>query len=255
MTRTGPNQIILSYHGVSSNWDSPLAVPEEVLAEQLSLLRNRGYEGYTFSQWERLRAANKLPPRSVVVTFDDGYASTLKAVPILQELDFPGTVFPVVSFVESGEPLSWPGISHWLGTEWEGELQPLAWDQLAELSSRGWEVGSHTLTHPDLPKTGDEALRVELEESRAVIARRLGHCEAIAYPYGNANDRVANAARRAGYTAGCTLSRFHLVDEPLQRPRTALFLNDSGARLRLKLSRLATAVRDSRLLSRLIRYT
>ncbi len=246
------DQIILSYHGISSNWASPLVVSERVLGEQLSMLRSRGYEGLTFSEWERRRVANELPQRSVVVTFDDGYASTLKAVPILEGLGLPGTVFPVVSFIESGEALCWPGISHWNGTEHEHELGPLDWDQLADLVSAGWEVGSHTLSHPDLIEVDDDVLRAELEDSREAIATRLGSCETIAYPYGHADERVAAAAARAGYLAGCTLSRFHLVDEPYRRPRMSLFLDDSGPRLRLKLSRLASAVRDSHLLARLI---
>jgi peptidoglycan/xylan/chitin deacetylase (PgdA/CDA1 family) len=251
----GLDQIIVSYHAVSSSWNSPLAVPERVLEEQLLTLRDRGYEGYTFSQWERLRASNELPPRSAVITFDDGYASTLKAIPILREAGFPGTVFPVVSFVDSGAPLSWPGISHWLESEQKGELRSLNWDQLAELSALGWEVGSHTVTHRDLLQLDDEDLRSELGESRAAIRARLGSCDSVAYPYGRADRRVADASRQSGYAAGCTLSRFHLVNEPLQRPRTALFPKDHGARLRLKLSPFAEVIRDSRLLARLIRST
>jgi peptidoglycan/xylan/chitin deacetylase (PgdA/CDA1 family) len=251
----GLDQIIISYHAVSSSWNSPLAVPEPILEEQLLSLRDRGYEGYTFSRWQGLRAANELPPRSAVITFDDGYASTLKAVPILRKMGFPGTVFPVVSFVDSGAPLNWPGISHWLESEHRDELRSLSWDQLAELSALGWEVGSHTVTHQDLLQLDDADLRSELDESRAAISARLGSCDAVAYPYGRADRRVAEASRRAGYTSGCTLSRFHLVDEPLQRPRTALFPKDHGVRLRLKLSPFAEIVRDSRLLARLIRST
>ncbi|HET9163164.1 MAG TPA: polysaccharide deacetylase family protein, partial [Solirubrobacterales bacterium] len=144
MRHRGADQIILSYHAVSSSWDSPLAVSEAVLAEQLTLLCERGYEGLTFSERERRLRSGDLPRRSVVVTFDDGYESTLKAAPILDSLGLPGTIFPAVAFIESGESLSWPGISHWRGGEHEHELRPLSWNQLAELADAGWEVGSHT---------------------------------------------------------------------------------------------------------------
>jgi peptidoglycan/xylan/chitin deacetylase (PgdA/CDA1 family) len=251
MSYRAVDHLILSYHGISNSWASGLAVREEILREQLSLLRDRGYEGLTFTEWARRRVSHELPRRSVVVTFDDGYASTLKAAPILEATGFPGTVFPVVSFLDSGKPLCWPGIDEWIGTEHEHELRPLDWDQLAELRSAGWEVGSHTISHPDLCKVDDGALQLELEDSRAAIAGRLGRCDTIAYPYGHADERVAAAAAWAGYLAGCTLSRFRLVDEPYRRPRIGLYLNDSGPRLRLKLSRFAATVRGSRLLARL----
>jgi peptidoglycan/xylan/chitin deacetylase (PgdA/CDA1 family) len=246
------DQIVLSYHTVCTGWPSPLAVSENVLAQQLSLLKSRGYQGLTFSEWEIRLDAGELPPRAVVVSFDDGYASTLNAVPILKETGYPGTVFPVVSFIESGEPLSWPGISHWRGTEHERRLTPLAWGQLEELREAGWEIGSHTLSHPNLIRCDDASLREELERSRKTIAARLGKCETIAYPYGSADERVAAAAALAGYRAGCTLSRFHRVNEPLRRPRIALFAEDSGMRLRLKVSRFASAVRGSRLIARMV---
>jgi peptidoglycan/xylan/chitin deacetylase (PgdA/CDA1 family) len=106
---------ILAYHAVSSTWRSSLAVPEAILAEQLRALRDRGYVGMTFTEAERRRAAGTLPPRTVVVTFDDGYASTLRAQPILEDVGFPATVFVVTGFLDDDAPLSWPGIDTWEG--------------------------------------------------------------------------------------------------------------------------------------------
>lgn len=237
---------------MSSTWRSPLVLPEEALRDQLALLRRRGHEGFTFAEWERCCAAGELPRRSAVITFDDGYASTLNAVPILKQAGYPGTVFPVVDFVESGEVMRWPGIEQWSTGEHSRELLPLSWAQLEGLAGSGWEVGSHTLSHPHLTAVGDEELETELAESRARIAERLGRCETICYPYGEADERVARAAARAGYPAGCTLSRFHLADEPQRRPRADLHAHDTGMRLRAKMSRAAFAARRSRVLARLI---
>ncbi len=237
--------LILSYHAVSSSWPSALAVPESVLEAQLRLLRKRGYVGLTFAEWARRRLAGTLPRRSVAVTFDDGYASTLKAKPILDALSLPATVFPVVRFVDSGEPLHWPGIDEWRSSEYTHELQSLNWDQLEELTSAGWEVGSHTLSHPLLPALDQDALEAELHESRTAIASRVGACETIAYPYGEADARVALAAEGAGYLAGCTLTTFHTVDDAYRRVRVGLYQNDTGVRLRFKLSAAGLALRRS----------
>jgi peptidoglycan/xylan/chitin deacetylase (PgdA/CDA1 family) len=250
--RAGGAHLLLSYHAVSSTWPSPLAIPERALEEQLRLMRARGYEGFTFAAWERRRSEGTLPPRSVVVTFDDGFASTLRAKPILDAVGYPASVYAVLSFVESGRELAWPGIEQWRDGPHRPELEPLGWEELEGLAASGWEIGSHTVEHPSLPSLSCAELDRELAVSRDRLAARLGSCETIAYPYGAADERVAAAAARAGYLAGCTLTRFQLVDEPYRRPRIGLFASDTGRRLRLKLSAAARRARRSPLLARVV---
>ncbi|MCC6223260.1 MAG: polysaccharide deacetylase family protein [Thermoleophilia bacterium] len=234
---------VLCYHALSSSWSSTLAIPPELLAEQVRALAGRGYIGLTLAEAERRRAERTLPRRSVVVTFDDGYASTSLAKPALDEVGFPATVFVVTRFADSGELLSWPGIDHWVTGEHAEELRPLRWDDLERLVAAGWEVGSHTVSHPRLPELPDGELAAELEQSRAMIVARLGRCDTLAYPYGLADSRVARAASRAGYVAAVTLTASHRVDSPYLRARTGLYAADSGLRLRLKLSPAVAALR------------
>jgi peptidoglycan/xylan/chitin deacetylase (PgdA/CDA1 family) len=210
------------------------------------LFHRRGYVGLTFAEAERRRLAGTLPRRSVVVTFDDGFASVLRAVPILDELGFPATVFVVTRFTESGEPLSWPGVETWLATEHAGEMRPLGWAELEELLERGWEVGSHTVSHAHLPDLTEAGLAHELGFSRTSIAQRLGRCETLAYPYGRANARVAGAAASAGYLAGCTFTPVYRLDERYRRGRVGLTAADSGLRFRVKVSAATRAWRYSR---------
>jgi peptidoglycan/xylan/chitin deacetylase (PgdA/CDA1 family) len=228
--------LIACYHAVCSGWTGSSAVSESGLAAQLALLRRRGYTGLTFSEMERLRRQGELPPRSVAITFDDGYASVLRAREILAAAGYPATVFVVTQFAESGSPLQWPGIDHWLETEYAPEMQPLSWDALESLQEVGWEIGSHTVTHPRLPDLDDATLARELAESRRAITERAGACRVLAYPYGDADARVAAAAAAAGYDAACTLSISHRVDELFRRPRTGVYDHDRGVRLRLKIS-------------------
>jgi peptidoglycan/xylan/chitin deacetylase (PgdA/CDA1 family) len=227
--------LLLAYHAVGAG---SVAIPERALRTQLSLLSRRGYVGLTAAEAERRRQDGTLPPRTVVVTFDDGFRSVLRAKPILDEVGFPATVFAVTSFVESGEPLRWPGL--------ERSEESLGWSQLELLREAGWEVGSHTVTHPLLPDVGDAELERELADSRAAIRQRLDSCETLAYPYGRADERTAAAAARAGYLAAFTLGRAHRPDEPLRRPRLGLRGVDRGLRLRVRLSTGATLARRSR---------
>jgi peptidoglycan/xylan/chitin deacetylase (PgdA/CDA1 family) len=246
--RRAARPLVLGYHAVSSSWRSPLAVPEELLASHLRLLRGNGYTGLTFAEAEHRRSAGTLPERPAVVTFDDGFASILRAQPLLEEAGFPATAFVVTSFVDSGQPLSWAGMETSPDGADADELAPLAWRDLEALVARGWEVGSHTATHPVLPALGDGELHDELESSRKAITARLGACETLAYPYGLVDERVARAAAEAGYLAACTYTRVHWLDKPLRRPRLAVYPTDSGVRLRVKLSPPAARLRRSRLL-------
>lgn len=233
--------LILCYHAVSSVWRTELAVAETQLAGQLAALRRRGYVGLTFAESERARLAGRLPKRTVVVTFDDGFASTSRARPALEEAGFPGTVFVVTDFVESGDALSF--IPNGSGAVAADELAPLGWSELAELRELGWEVGSHTVTHPRLPDVASPELQRELELSRETIERRLGICETLAYPYGAADERVAAAAAEAGYLAACTLTGAHRVDDRFRRSRVGIYRNDAGLRVRAKLSPVGQALR------------
>ena len=242
--------LIVAYHAVSSTWRSPLAIPEAVLREQLALLHRRGYVGLTFAEAERRRRAATLPARSVVVTFDDGFKSVLRAKPILDELGFPATVFVVTGFVDTPHPLAWPGVET-PPAEQSNELAPLGWSDLEALARDGWEIGSHTVGHRLLIDLDDREVSEELKASRQTIAERVGACETLAYPYGLADARVAAAARAAGYLAACSLTRAHLVDEPHLRPRVHLSAEDGGLRLKALLSPPGLRLRRSRLLGRL----
>ncbi len=239
-----PRPLILCYHAIDSAWQSPLSVPKEILISHLSTLKRRGYVGVTFAESERRRRAASLPERCVVVTFDDGYASTLAAKPILDELGWSATVFVLTKFVDSDEPMSWRTSEPWTESS-PDQMRSLGWTTLQRLVDSGWEVGSHTVSHPLLLDVDDERLSVELSLSRHRIAERLGTCETVAYPFGVADARVAAAARAAGYLAGCTLTPAHHVDEPYRRPRVGLAARDDGWRRWAKLSPTVGRLRRS----------
>ena len=234
--------LVLCYHAVSERWPAPLSVTPEALEEQLGLLVRRGYRGATFG------SVVTEPPSepTVVVTFDDAFASVGSlAAPILRGLGLPGSVYAVTQYPEAPErPMAWDGIDHWLGTEHEHELRPLSWEALGELAEAGWEVGSHTRTHPRLTAAGDAELSEELEGSRTSLSERLGRdCGTLAYPYGDHDERVVAAAGRAGYEAACTLPARFPRPWPLAWPRVGVYHDDDLRRYRLKVSRPMRALR------------
>ena len=226
--------LVLCYHAVSERWPADLAVTPGALEEQLTDLVGRGYRGATF------REAMESPParRTVAVTFDDAYRSVAElALPILDRLGLPGTVFVPTDFPGSSGPMAWPGIDGWLGGPHEHELVGLSWPELERLADAGWEVGSHTCSHPRLTRLDGAALARELRESRAECEARIGEpCLSLAYPYGDVDARVAAAARDAGYRFAAGLPEGRYVRDPLAWPRVGVYAGDSLARFRRQTS-------------------
>jgi peptidoglycan/xylan/chitin deacetylase (PgdA/CDA1 family) len=240
--------LVLGYHAVSAGWHSDLSVTPENLERQLSSLVRRGYRGACFHE-----AATSAPTdRTLVVTFDDAYRSVLElALPIMQALDLPGVVFVPTRFAGGGERASWPGVNTYLDGAHAQELEVMSWEELAQLHTLGWEIGSHTCSHPHLTQLDDHALHEELARSRAECESHLGApCHSLAYPYGDTDTRVIAATASAGYTAAAGLPRFRDLHEPsaLNWPRIGIFHDDGPRTFRFRIS--PTARRLSTGLSR-----
>jgi peptidoglycan/xylan/chitin deacetylase (PgdA/CDA1 family) len=236
--------LVLCYHAVSERWDADLSITPQTLEDQLEFLVSRGYHGATFTE-----AVTK--PRSgnvLAVTFDDAYRSVLElGFPILARLGLPGSVFVPTDYAGTEQPMSWPGIEQWAGGPFERELVPLSWQEVGRLADAGWEIGSHTRSHPHLTQLDGPSLEAELRGSREACEERLGHpCESLAYPYGDHDRRVVEAAAAAGYRAAGTLPTRFGSRDPLSWPRVGIYFGDEGRRFRLKVSRLVRGLRASR---------
>jgi peptidoglycan/xylan/chitin deacetylase (PgdA/CDA1 family) len=225
--------LVLCYHAVSEEFPASLAVSPDSLRDQLGILVRRGYRGATFSS----SISEPHDGKTLAVTFDDAYRSVIEqALPILAEFGLPGTVFAPTAFIGAERPMRWPGIDRWHETAHEAELIPSSWPELRLLVDAGWEVGSHTRTHPSLPDLTDRDLLTELRESRRECEERLGvPCRSIAYPYGAVNGRVAEAVADAGYSFAAELpGSFRTPPEPLRWPRVGVYHRDRRWRFLLK---------------------
>ena len=235
--------LVLCYHAVSSRWPADLSVTPASFEAQLRTMLERGYRATTFYQ----AVMGPPVPRTLAVTFDDAYRSVFElAFPLLSRLGIPATVFVPTRFAGTAVAMSWPGIDHWLGGRHEEELRCMSWEELGQLDKAGWEIGSHTHTHPYLPTLDDETLTRELQESHEICSERLGkRCRSLAYPFGAYDDRVVAAARRAGYAAAGTLpARIH-KPSPLSWPRIGIYHGDTGLSFRAKVSPMLRRVRSS----------
>ncbi len=233
--------IVVCYHATSPAWSSELSVMPERLERQIEMMLRRGYCGVTFSEAVTSPTRGKM----MAITFDDGYRSTFDvAFPILQRFGIPATLFVPTAFVGLETPMSWPGIDHWADSTDGDDLRCVNWDQVGQLAAAGWEIGSHSRTHPLLTTLTDEGLDHELAVSREECeAGSSSPCRAIAYPYGDVDVRVIEAARTAGYLNGAGLPIHPCPAYPLDWPRVGIYRSDDKRRHQLKVSPLMRQLR------------
>jgi peptidoglycan/xylan/chitin deacetylase (PgdA/CDA1 family) len=234
--------LVLCYHALSPDWPADLSLTPDRFEAQVELLVRRGYVGATLE-----RALTAPPgPRTVAITFDDAYRSVFElALPVMRRLGLPGSIYVPTDWAGRPEPMTWEGIDRWAGGPHEHELACLGWDELGQLAEAGWEVGSHTRSHPHLTRIADEQLVDELEGSRTACEEALGRpCKSLAYPYGDVDARVVSAARASGYAFGAALpvGRFR-HPQPLDWPREGIYNGDDLRRFRLKVSPFVRRVR------------
>ncbi|MEK6276818.1 MAG: polysaccharide deacetylase family protein [Actinomycetota bacterium] len=249
--RSTGQAVVLAYHAIADlRHDDALreyGVPAERLAGQLDALAR---QGWTFIDLDSLLAAlageRPLPPRAMLVTFDDAYANLLdEGCPVLAERGIPAVVFAVAGHVG--------GTNEWRRHPGAGELALLDAERLRAVATHGVEVGSHAMTHRSLPSVPPEELDGELRGSAGALeALGLPRPRVLAYPYGEWSAEVAAGARSAGYAAAFTV-RPGIVELGADRyalPRIEILASDTLRALRVK---LATARWSDRWRRRLLR--
>jgi peptidoglycan/xylan/chitin deacetylase (PgdA/CDA1 family) len=166
-----------------------LTVDPRVFTKQMLWLKRHGYHAVSQLQlFEALEHGAPLPPKPVMLTFDDGYRDVLgKASPVLKRLGMPATAYVITARISGGDPSF------------------LTWGNLHALEQRGVTIGSHTVHHLELPSLSDGAALAELRDSRALLERKLGHpVQWFAYPAGAEDARVVALVRQSGYVLAVT---------------------------------------------------
>ena len=212
---------ILNYHNVApvpSGMRMPkLYVSPEQFARQLWWLRRLGIAGVSLSEGvRRLNEGNAAG--CVALTFDDGYADNVSdAAPILREYGCGATCFVVSDQI---------GAYNVWDAELLGGRKPLMTTaQLKTWVDAGFEVGSHTCSHPDMTKLSAAALTHELANSRTALRDLTGtSISTFCYPFGYHNAEIARCVARAGYQLAVTTQRGRArrEDDRMRLPRVSV---------------------------------
>jgi peptidoglycan/xylan/chitin deacetylase (PgdA/CDA1 family) len=176
-----------------------LYVPRASFRKQMDWLDRQGYEGVTLEQvedaWYR---GGKLPPRPVVISFDDGYR--------------PQYTFALPQLRRRG----WPGV---LNLKAEGS--DLYESNVRAMIDAGWELASHTIAHSDLTSLDPATLAEEVDGSREILRRQYGvPVMNFCYPAGRFDDEVVKAVEAAGYEGATTeIPGFATKEKPYELAR------------------------------------
>jgi peptidoglycan/xylan/chitin deacetylase (PgdA/CDA1 family) len=202
--------LVLAYHGVAdvSLWRDHfrLFVRPRDLARQIETLKRWGYELTTVTD-----LAQRDPSRRfnlAALSFDDGFSDNAHALlPVLDDAGVTATVYVI-----SG----WLGRSH-PDAPWARIMSPAEVENLAQ---RGIEIGAHTVDHVNLCTLSSDDARAQIEESKHQLEAIIGRAvTSFAYPFGEANARVIETCRDAGFTSAVRTRGRGSWNDPLDLPR------------------------------------
>ena len=238
--RPADRLIVFAMHAINDA-SSDMAVSPARFREQMQSLLDAGYRPLAMDDVLEVLSAGKSSPPAFAVTFDDGYESVFtQALPILESLSIPVTVFLTTAFLDGVASPPWRSSDPALLSEYRSQsrhFQPLTWDQARTLARHPLvRIGSHTVSHPLLGTMPEDAARSELVRSKSILADRTGALpDYFAYPfgvrrYGAYSETTESLVREAGYRCSVTseISRARVGNGSWSIPRMSLTQEDTG---------------------------
>ena len=179
---------ILMYHYIRDYTDPndpggiSLSVSTEKFASQLNYLKSRGYHTITFTDVKK----NQIPSKPIILTFDDGYVDFYQnAFPELKSHNMVAVTFII--------------------TDFNGGDKYMNDTELREIDKYGIEIGSHTVSHPNLTTASPFHATRQIVDSKLVLENKIGHpIISFCYPSGKYNPAIVQIVEGAGYEYATT---------------------------------------------------
>jgi peptidoglycan/xylan/chitin deacetylase (PgdA/CDA1 family) len=209
---------VLMYHsiavGATRKFKRFVVHPGE-FAAQMEYLAAAGYHPVTAAEMVSSRSGRVLPPRPVVLTFDDAYTDFYSAaLPVLRAHGFRATLYVPTAYVGA--------TTRFNVSMGEQNRAVLSWQALLDVAAEGMEVAAHSHTHPQLDRVPSSVISDEVHRSRDLLEQKLGLAvDGFAYPFGYWNRAVRAAIAAAGYRYACAVDELMTMpgDDLLTLPR------------------------------------
>jgi peptidoglycan/xylan/chitin deacetylase (PgdA/CDA1 family) len=219
---------ILTYHKISKNreWGINTVSPQK-FHHQLSILKTENFTSINFHHL----LDKKVPPKPIIITFDDGYESVFEnAIPALSEFGFTAAIFIVTGHIGK--------LNTWDANIGGNLVRHLNRQQIHELAQNKIEIGTHGISHrPFTYLTGKEA-DLELRESKRLLEQITGgNIISMAYPFGMQNKLIQSQVEKSGYKFACVNlfgASNHL--NPFAIRRIPVYSTDSSLAFKSKLN-------------------
>jgi peptidoglycan/xylan/chitin deacetylase (PgdA/CDA1 family) len=215
---TGPVPILV-YHALGEappTEEYPgLYVSEPEFEEEMAWLHSEGWEAVTLDQVEDAwYHGGTLPKKPIVITFDNGYPTQVTFAPeVLAKYGWPGVLFEIT----------------------EEHLRPF---EITPVIEMGWEVDSHSATHPDLTELSGKELEYQVAASRRYLKRKFGiPSNNFCYPSSEYNAATIASVKEAGYVGAVTENAGYATrEEPYELDRYEIEGGDGVSGLSADLS-------------------
>lgn len=179
---------VLCYHNFSPK-SYPYGVGLKNFAKQMERISKHS-RSVSLSETVSLTIGKNLAGPAVSITFDDGYADVIRALPIIKKYKIPATIF-VLADPKNADRKE---LNH------NGKL--LSWKQIKKLQKEGWTIGCHSATHADFAELSLHQIKKEVIDAKKSIEQEIGvKVQYFAYPKGALNNKIIKAVKEAGYKA------------------------------------------------------
>jgi peptidoglycan/xylan/chitin deacetylase (PgdA/CDA1 family) len=207
----------------------------------MEFLSQNGFNIITLDEFINHKDKNKkMPPKSIIITFDDGYADNyINALTVLEKYNFKATFFVVTDYIDSARIFQWLRFNNKPFSQYHGNKAcwlPLSRQHILDMSAHGACFGSHTMTHCALDMVEESKAIEELRGSREYLEGILSKpVSYFSYPFSRANKNVKELVRTAGYRAAVIgIGANTLSSDFLELRRIEILRQDSISKFKRK---------------------
>lgn len=183
---------VMMYHDILPEKQVFFDVTPEEFEQHLELIKTKGLTPISLDQLvTHLRTGVPLPPKPILLTFDDGYKGHYDYVyPLLKKYNYPA-VFGIYT-AKVGKKMG---------------RSSLTWEHLREMVKDPLiTIASHSVSHKVMDGMSPEQLLIETQESKRILESELGvPIRYFVYPEGKFDKSAMEAVQAAGYGAALTM--------------------------------------------------